>query len=426
VHLSVGPGHVGRRPGRFGGEEGGVPLPDPLEVTRPLESTGGVVPDRLQEGVPGGTVHLLHLQQRPVDQACHLVEHFEGVFRLVASHRCGAIESESPSEDAESHEQHPGGLGEEVVAPVDGRAEGAMPGRDVPSTRGEEGEDIVEAVPDLLHTEDPDPGRCELDGERDPLEPPADVGHDPDIVRSKREFPCPVPGPLLEEAHGPGPGHRLRWFVRVRYGETGYEPCPLPGHAQSLPAGGENRQLRTGAQEFLGHLRTGIHQVLAIVQDEEEWGLGDEWEGRRRVVSPDLFAHAQGTDDLLREECGVRERRELDPADGIPSGGPFCTSAPPCQDFKCQAGLPTSAGAGQGQKPRGGEEVEHLQYLVLPPDQGGEWYGDPAGRGRTIRHLGAAVDLACGSRKGTAGRVGSGCPESTGLLGLRQRVLSLT
>jgi hypothetical protein len=269
VLLPVGPGHARRRPSHLGGEEGCVPSPDPFGLTRFLEPPGAVLPDGLQKRVPGGPLHFLDLQERAVHQAGDLLQHLQRRLPLLAPHGRRAIEGESPTKDAESHEQNPGGFGEELVTPVDGRMERAMSRHDATALRGEKGKDVVEAVPDLLHAQYPDTGRGKLDGKRDAVEPPADVGHDPDDLRGQFKLPRHVARPLLEEPDGPGPGHRLRRIIRARHRETGYEPGPLPCYAQRLSARGQDRQVRTGAEEVLGHPGAGIHQMLAVVQNEE-------------------------------------------------------------------------------------------------------------------------------------------------------------
>src|ERR1035437_1442230 len=64
-------------------------------------------------------------------------------------------------------------LGEQVVAPVQRRAQGLVAARRRPGAADEHGEDVVETLRQLADGKDPEPCRGQLDSQRQAVEPPA-------------------------------------------------------------------------------------------------------------------------------------------------------------------------------------------------------------------------------------------------------------
>jgi hypothetical protein len=63
------------------------------------------------------------------------------------------------------------------VAPVEGGAEGLVPGGRVAATTGKKAEAVVEAGDDLLDGQRPGPGCGQLQSKGDPVEAAAELGH---------------------------------------------------------------------------------------------------------------------------------------------------------------------------------------------------------------------------------------------------------
>jgi hypothetical protein len=412
VLRPIRPGHVGGNPRHLRRHEPGVPSQDPVGLSRGLEPQDAILPDGLQGGVAGHPVHLLHLEKGPVHQEGHLVQHVEGILARVAPHRGGAIQGEPAPEDAEPHEEPTSGLGKQIVAPVDGGAEGPVPGHHPAAAGGEEGEDVVQAVPDLLHRQDPYPGRRQLDGQGDAVQGPADLGHHRRVSRGQREPPGHVPGPILEELEGLGPGHGLRGIGGIGNRESGDEPRPLAHDPQGLPARGQDGEIRTGGQEGLGRLGAGLHQVFAVVQHQEERPPGEEGEGGPRVSRGDLLLHTQGPGDLLSQVRWVRDGRQLDPAGGRPRGPRFPFRPMADQELQGEAGLSAPPCPGEGQEAGGPQEFEEFPDLPLPTHQGGEGDGKWGGSGRGVHHgmEEQAGNPAGGPWSGCIGAAGSDSP----------------
>jgi hypothetical protein len=77
-----------------------------------------------------------------------------------------------------------------------------MAGHHRTAAPGQQAESIVEPRRDLLDREHLHPARRELDRERDPVQPVADLGHPRRVLVRHREARLDHAGPIDEEAHG--------------------------------------------------------------------------------------------------------------------------------------------------------------------------------------------------------------------------------
>ena len=84
-------------------------------------------------------------------------------------------------------QQAPLRLGQQLVAPVQRRAQRLMPRQRGAPAAGKQCEAIVEAPGDLLDAERRRPGRSELDGERNAVELPADRGDRRQLLALRRK-----------------------------------------------------------------------------------------------------------------------------------------------------------------------------------------------------------------------------------------------
>src|SRR5207248_349413 len=100
-----------------------VPVSHSLGLACFQQLVGGVLPNCLQEPVTRAFTAccLLYLDKRFVDQVREEVKHIECVDSLAATHRFSSLETPAAHEDGEPPQQRALLLGEEVVAPVDGR-----------------------------------------------------------------------------------------------------------------------------------------------------------------------------------------------------------------------------------------------------------------------------------------------------------------
>jgi len=141
------------------------------------ETFGGVVADRLKQPIAGTAVQLFGLDQALVDQGGQAVQHqpFSGV--ISRGDRLGRLQGPASGEDRQLAE-HDLLLGiEQVVGPVDQGAEGLMAGQGRTAPPGQQPEPLIEPGADLRHRERTQPGRGELEGQRDPVQADTDRRH---------------------------------------------------------------------------------------------------------------------------------------------------------------------------------------------------------------------------------------------------------
>jgi hypothetical protein len=154
----------------------GVGPPRRRRVRSLPQPVPGEVAQRLQEPVAHASVRLGGDDHRLVDQGGQQhrrVRPFE-IVRLGA-HVLGAGQVEAAREHAQAREQHPHRGGEEIVGPAHDVEQGAVARVEWPGS-GQQAEPGVEPVRNVGRGHGPHPGRGQLEGERNPVEPDADHG----------------------------------------------------------------------------------------------------------------------------------------------------------------------------------------------------------------------------------------------------------
>ncbi len=146
-----------------------------------------VLVDRFEHAVAHAAGPLLGCQQRPVDQCGDGLEHHLQRQRVVRADRLDRVDGAPTCEDRHPAEAHLLGLAEQVVAPLDGRFQGPVPRQPGPAAAGEQPEPVAEPGGQLRHRQRADPGRRELNGQRDAVELAADVSHRRDVLLGQAE-----------------------------------------------------------------------------------------------------------------------------------------------------------------------------------------------------------------------------------------------
>jgi hypothetical protein len=104
---------------------------------------------------------------------------------------------------------------------------------------GQQAEPVVEARQKLVHPERADAGRGEFQGQRDPVEPAADLGHHRRVAGVEGETRRDGSGPCGEQADGAGFPHRGEIGL-IRQVERRYSPDGLTRQPERFLAGGEH------------------------------------------------------------------------------------------------------------------------------------------------------------------------------------------
>jgi hypothetical protein len=176
-------------------------------------------------------------------------------------------------------------------------------------------------------------------------------------------------GPLDEEPDRSVAGQFIQGtpLIGVWDRQGQYSPLPLSPDLKRLAAGGENTEVGTGGEQMVRQAGTGIDQVLAIIEQEQEGARAEcGHKGARDRLARHL-ADAQARRNHLRHEEGIGDRREIDHPDTIREGGTHLRD-----NLQGQPGLATAPHTGQGDQPLGTLQHEgtRLRHILLPPDQG--------------------------------------------------------
>jgi hypothetical protein len=222
-----------------------------------------------------------------------------------------------------------------------------------------------------------DPGGGELDRQREPVEPRADLGDRGGVLVAHAEVGLGSLRPLDEQGHRLVLGERLqaREVRRVGHGQRRDEVLALPVDPQGAAARHEHDELRGCAQQ-LAHQRGGIGELLEVVQDEEEPPATKVLaEGGHRVQAA-AVGEAELMGDRSRDELRVpdgAERHEEDPiGEGVCHAGGH---------LERQPGLAGPARSGEREEPRLADERRHLAELALAAQEAGDLRGQVVRRG---------------------------------------------
>ena len=191
------------------------------------EPVPGVFLDRVEHPV-ARCAAALGAQQRFLGQRGQQLEHFPPLGRITAADLLGRVQARPAGEDRESAQDDPFGVGEQLPAPVDHRAQRPVVWQRGTAAAGQQAEPVVKTVGKLIEGHGAQSGRGEFDGQRYPVERPADARH----VRQRvgvggRPDPCAPrrPGPAAAERPG---RTRSRRGPRPRRAAPAARPATAP------------------------------------------------------------------------------------------------------------------------------------------------------------------------------------------------------
>ena len=177
-----------------------------------------------------------------------------------------------PGEDRQQLEQPLLGGVQQLVAPLDRRPERLLPLRQVAGAAAERLEAARQAVPQRLGREEVEAGGRELDRQRQPVEPAADVGHGGGVVVGQAEVGPDAARPLDEQLDrlelAQLRGRRLRGR-RGRQRQRRHRDDVLAAHAERLAARHEQLETRAVGEE-LDEDRRRDGDLLEVVEHEQD------------------------------------------------------------------------------------------------------------------------------------------------------------
>jgi hypothetical protein len=157
-------------------EVAGVALPDELQLVALLESLEGELADRGQAAEPRLASAGLGAQDEAlVDQGGQGIEDLDAERAIGIADRLGRLQRPAAHEHGQAPEQRLLGRREQVVAPGDGAAQRLVARRHVTCPAGQEAQALREARQDRLRLEQLHARRGQLDGQRQAVEPTADL-----------------------------------------------------------------------------------------------------------------------------------------------------------------------------------------------------------------------------------------------------------
>ena len=161
-----------------------------------------------------------------------------GVEVVAGAHALDRLELEATGEDREPPKQRPLVRLEQVVAPLQRGAEGLLPGRRCAARGAEHAEAGVESLGDRGRTERSQAPGCELERQRQAVEPKADAGDVHSVLARRSRSQAPPHPPARRTAAPPHSAgdHAVRTSARDR-GCRATEPGTRPRPARAAARG---------------------------------------------------------------------------------------------------------------------------------------------------------------------------------------------
>ncbi len=230
-----------------------------LGVLSRLESLHPELADRLEHRVAAVVV----LEQVPVDQTLELVCRSAG-------YGLGVLARATAGEHGEHREEVCLFGVQQIVAPLDRRAQGLVACRPVAGPLRQHGEPFFQPRGELGGCELPHAGRRELQGERKAVEGDADFGNCLRVAHGELEAVAHRRSTLDEEGDGLVLRQRLRTadVLAGRKPKRRHSVLVLAGQPQNRPARDQHGQPRRGGEQLAHHRRSGVHPLEVVDQQQ--------------------------------------------------------------------------------------------------------------------------------------------------------------
>ena len=341
-----------------------MPIPHRPRLSRCLQPLRRVLADRLQHAVT--SVVEVRVGERLVDEAREQVEHLRLVHFASGADDFGRVERPAAREDRQAPEQHALFGRQQVVTPVDQRAQGALARQRGPASPGEESQAVAESRGDRVERHRAHARGGELDRQGDAVEVPADLddGRRVRVAHAKRRQHRR--GALDEEPHR-GKRDRLLAITRLAGVRDRHRRHRVDGFARNphrFAARREDGHPWRVAQQPLRQPRAGLEHVLAVVEDQQHGPVAQVRDERVDDRQAALLPDAERRRDRLRHEARIRDRRELDEPRAVGEAVEHVG-----RELERQPRLADAPGAEQRQQARPLERLPRFVELVLAPDE---------------------------------------------------------
>ena len=225
-----------------------------LALARLCQALERVMADGVEQAVAGGAILLLDHDERLIDEPREYIQ----LARADGLHRG---EVKATRERAEATEEGALHLVEQLVAPVERGGERLLARQGGTPTRREHAKRIAQPLGDLRRREDADTGGRQLNRQRDPVDPPADLRYRVGVLLGE------------DEARGDRGGAISEQLGRLARPKRGHAPVDLARDVQRLATRGEDPEIRAMGQKTLDETGTRNDEVLAVVEHHEHLRL---------------------------------------------------------------------------------------------------------------------------------------------------------
>ena len=339
------------------------------------ESLGRVLPNRLEHEEARNDLGFVAPHETVIAQAGHDLEEIPAEVRSADSLR--VFERRPAGKDREAGEESARRRVEEVVAPIDGASQCLLAGREIPCTGLEETEPMLEPSENGRRGKESHTRRRELDGQREPVEPRADlcdcgrvvVGH----LESGAHRDCALDEQPhcveLRDALG-----RVR-IARIGQRERSHRQILLARDPQGSATRRQDLQSRT-ASEKIRHERRRTEDLLEVVEDEKgvaRFEVRDQPVPRRDW---DPIVETERLDDGGADVIGIGDGRQRDEGDA-----PRKLAGGLRGDLERESRLPRATGAGEREESTRREEPNALGDGIRASDEARELHGQVVGDG---------------------------------------------
>jgi hypothetical protein len=306
----------------------------------------------LAEAIAVERSRVVERHHRLRDETTERVEHVERVNDVVTRHRFGRLEREGAGEHRQTCEHRLLALVEQPERPLHRGAQ-----RLVTSPRGtapvrEETEPLVEPTEDGRRAHRGGARGGELDREREAVEPAAELVDGLAILRGHLE-PVTRRGGAIDE--------QLR---RRLDGERANRVGGLAVDGETLLAGGEHRDVRAAAYELVDDPRGDVHDVLAVVEHEEQAPVREDAGQRLLRRRAQVLEQADRGGDLGGDEVGVADGRQVDEPRAV-----GVVRQHRCRGLYREARLAHAAGPGERDEPLASEQVRDRVEVIVAADE---------------------------------------------------------
>ena len=188
-----------------------------------------------------------------------------------------------------------------------------MAGQGGTASPGQQPEPLIEPGADLRHRQRTQPGRGELQGQRNPVQPHADRRHRRGVGVVEGEALPVHQGALGEQLHRLESGQPAGGGqIGGRDGQRGNPEDVLPADAQRLPARDQQTRPRAGPHHGVGQLGGRAEHVLGVVEDHQQVAVADGVDQGVEHGPSRLLADLEHGGHGAGHQFGFGHRRQLD------------------------------------------------------------------------------------------------------------------